>query len=213
MCSRTTQANTLTRAAAILCPRFIACFQKKQSKRIQIKTITVHNDFNALTPASFPHTPNFAPHDLHLHCVVTIVDAGIRRPSVSFGGVRGGCRYGGIDSVLIWLVTTSTAPRPLSRHYACGPRGPSPWWGARARHFERLYRQHPPAASAGDGTLLVFDADVRSMMLSSSLSGRRTQTLALTTATNTTLYGTKHSPIISLSIALFIRNVLEHGRN
>ena len=81
---------------------------------MQIKTITVHYAFNALTPASFPHTPNFAPHDLHLHCVVTIVDAGIRRPSVSFGGVRGGCRYGGIDSVLIWLVTTSTAPAPLA---------------------------------------------------------------------------------------------------
>ena len=213
MCSRTTQANTLTRAAAMLCPRFIACFQKKTIKAYANQDHYSTLRFQRADSSSFPHTPNFAPHDLHLHCVVTIVDAGIRRPSVSFGGVRGGCRYGGIDSVLIWLVTTSTAPRPLSRHYACGPRGPSPWWGARARHFERLYRQHPPAASAGDGTLLVFDADVRSMMLSSSLSGRRTQTLALTTATNTTLYGTKHSPIISLSIALFIRNVLEHGRN
>lgn len=46
--------------------------------------------FQRADSSSFPHTPNFAPHDLHLHCVVTIVDAGIRRPSVSFGGCGGG---------------------------------------------------------------------------------------------------------------------------
>ena len=71
-------------------PTFHRMLPKKQSKRMQIKTITVHNDFNALTLALFPTRRTLHP----MICICTVSLQSLMpafvAPPFRLGGAGGG---------------------------------------------------------------------------------------------------------------------------